>query len=154
MKKGVDGVLIDPWNQLDHLQKPYQREDQYLSEQLKDVKRFALLNSVVYNIVAHPVKQQREADKSLPPVDMYDISGGAMWEIKSDPSFLIIALIITSKKTSPEVKIYVQKIKRRRTGGKPGDFDIVDELGYKKVCRSSKYGSVLTILNDQAQRNQ
>jgi hypothetical protein len=30
--KGVDGVVIDPWNQLDHNQKAYQREDQYLSE--------------------------------------------------------------------------------------------------------------------------
>ena len=33
LKKGVDGVMIDPFNQLDHLQKPYQREDQYLSEE-------------------------------------------------------------------------------------------------------------------------
>ena len=125
LKKGVDGVLIDPWNQLDHLQKPYQREDQYLSEQLKDVKRFALLNSVVYNIVAHPVKQQREADKSLPPVDMYDISGGAMWANKSDSIISYYRPNHHIKKTSPEVKIYVQKIKRRRTGGKPGDFDML-----------------------------
>src|SRR5712692_563022 len=54
LKKGIDGVMIDPFNQLDHLQKPYQREDQYLSEILKDIKRFALLNNVCYNIVAHP----------------------------------------------------------------------------------------------------
>lgn len=124
LKKGIDGVLIDPFNQLDHVQKPYQREDQYLSETLKDVKRFALLNCVSYNIVAHPVKQQREQDKSLPPVDMYDISGGAMWANKSDNIISYYRPNHHKDKTSPEVRIYIQKIKRRRTGGKPGEFDI------------------------------
>jgi twinkle protein len=124
LKKGIDGVLIDPFNQLDHVQKPYQREDQYLSETLKDIKRFALLNCVSYNIVAHPVKQQREQDKSLPPVDMYDISGGAMWANKSDNIISYYRPNHHLDKTSPEVRIYIQKIKRRRTGGKPGEFDM------------------------------
>jgi twinkle protein len=132
LKKGIDGVLIDPFNQLDHVQKPYQREDQYLSETLKDIKRFALLNCISYNIIAHPVKQQREPDKSMPPVDMYDIAGGAMWANKADN---IISYYRTNhhvNKTSPEVKIYIQKIKRRRTGGKPGDFDILMNWDIKR----------------------
>ncbi len=124
LKKGIDGVLVDPFNQLDHIQKPYQREDQYLSETLKDVKRFALLNSVSYNIVAHPVKQQKDSDKSLPPVDMYDISGGSMWANKSDNIISYYRPNHHIDKTSPEVKIYIQKLKRRRTGGKPGDFEM------------------------------
>lgn len=124
LKKGIDGVLVDPFNQLDHIQKPFQREDQYLSEVLKDVKRFALLNSVSYNIVAHPVKQQRDSDKSLPPVDMYDISGGAMWANKSDNIVSYYRPNHHVDKTSPEVKIFIQKLKRRRTGGKPGDFEM------------------------------
>lgn len=123
LKKGIDGALVDPWNQLDHVQKTFQREDQYLSEALKDVKRFALLNCISYNIVAHPVKQQRDADKSLPPVDMYDISGGAMWANKSDNIVSYYRPNHHINKTSPEVRIYIQKIKRRRTGGKPGEFD-------------------------------
>src|SRR5690606_38268871 len=124
MKKGVDGVLIDPWNQLDHVQKPYQREDQYLSESLKDVKRFALLNSVSYNIIAHPVKPTRDQDKSYPPVDMYDISGGSMWANKSDQIVSYHRPNHHIDKSSPEVTVYVQKVKRKRTGGKPGSFDI------------------------------
>lgn len=124
LKKGVDGVLIDPFNQLDHVQKPYQRDDQYLSEMLKDIKRFALLNAVSYNIITHPVKQQRDQDKSYPPVDMYDIAGGAMWANKSDNIISYYRPNHHVDKTSPEVQIYVQKIKRRRTGGEPGDFPI------------------------------
>lgn len=124
LKKGVDGVLIDPFNQLDHIQKPYQREDQYLSEVLKDIKRFSLLNYVSYNIIAHPVKQQRDADKSYPPVDMYDVAGGAMWANKSDNIISYYRPNHHVNKVSPEVKVFIQKIKRKRTGGEPGDFDI------------------------------
>jgi len=124
LKKGIDGVLVDPFNQLDHVQKPYQREDQYLSETLKDVKRFALLNGISYNIVAHPVKQQRDQDKSIPPVDMYDIAGGAMWANKTDNIISYYRPNHHTNKTSPEVVVYLQKVKRRRTGGKPGEFNI------------------------------
>jgi len=83
-KKGLDGVMIDPFNQLDSMQKSYQREDQYLSMILKDVKRFALLNSVCYNIIAHPKNPSYKEDKSLPVADMYDLAGGAMWGNKVD----------------------------------------------------------------------
>jgi twinkle protein len=78
LKKGVDGVMIDPFNQLDSNQKAYQREDQYLSEILKDVKRFALLNNVVYVIVAHPKNPSHQNGQPLPIVDTYDIAGGAI----------------------------------------------------------------------------
>src|ERR1700742_1418699 len=85
LKKGIDGVMVDPFNQLDHLQKPYQREDQYLSEILKEVKRFALLNNIVYNIIAHPKSPTYIGQtKQLPIVDMYDIHGGSMWGNKVD----------------------------------------------------------------------
>jgi len=124
LKKGVDGVLLDPWNQLDHVQKPYQREDQYLSESLKDVKRFALLNCISYNIVAHPVKPSRLQDNSFPPVDMYDISGGSMWANKADQIISYHRPNHHVDKTSTDVTVYIQKVKRKRTGGKPGEFNL------------------------------
>ena len=124
LKKGIDGVLVDPWNQLDHIQKPYQREDLYISEALKDVKRFALLNGISYNIIAHPVKPQRLEDRSLPPVDMYDVSGGSMWANKSDNIVSYHRPNHHIDKSSTEVTVYIQKVKRKRTGGKPGQFDI------------------------------
>lgn len=124
LKKGIDGVMIDPFNQLDHLQKAYQREDQYLSQQLKDIKRFSLLNNVCYNIVTHPVKPQKEQDKSLPVVDMYDIAGGAMWGNKTDNILSYYRPQYHVDKNSPEVDIYMQKIKRKRTGGNLGNFSL------------------------------
>lgn len=125
LKKGIDGVLVDPWNQLDHLQKPYQRDDQYLSEALKDVTRFCLLNALSYNIIAHPKNPTYNQDKSLPVVDMYDIAGGAMWGNKV---FNIVSYYrpnFHSNKSDPAVDVYIQKIKRKRTGGQHGDFSLV-----------------------------
>ena len=125
LKKGIDGVLVDPLNQLDHLQKPYQREDQYLSELYKDIKRFALLNNVSYNIIAHPKNPTYNSDKSLPVVDMYDIAGGAMSGNKMDNIISYHRPRFHEDKNSPEVQVYIQKLKRKRTGGKLGDFPMV-----------------------------
>lgn len=124
LKKGVDGVMIDPFNQLDSMQKAYQREDQYLSEILKDVKRFALLNNVVYVVIAHPKNPNHQAGQPLPVVDMYDIAGGAMWGNKSDQILSYYRPNFHVNKNSPEVTIYVQKLKRKRTGGQLGQFDL------------------------------
>jgi twinkle protein len=134
MKKGVDGVMIDPFNQLDHTFKAYQREDQYLSEVLKNIKRFALLNSVCYNIISHPVKPQRNQDKSLPPVDVYDVAGGAMWGNKADNIISYHRPNHHVDKTSPDVEIYVQKVKRRRTGGQLGNFALKMIWSKKRFC--------------------
>lgn len=132
MKKGVDGVMIDPFNQLDHIQKSFQREDQYLSDVLKTIKRFALLNNVSYNIIAHPVKPKREEDKSLPVVDMYDIAGGAMWGNKTDNIISYYRPDFHKDKNSPNVSIHIQKVKRKRTGGQMGEFNLVFNWNKKR----------------------
>ena len=124
LKKGLDGVLVDPFNQLDHLQKAYQREDQYLSAILKDIKRFALLNQITYNIIAHPKNPSYNQDRSLPVADMYDIAGGAMFGNKVDQIISYHRPRFHEDKNSPEVEVYIQKLKRKRTGGKLGSFSL------------------------------
>lgn len=124
MKKGVDGVLIDPWNQLDHVQKAYQREDQYLSQMLKDVKRFALLNNVSYNIIAHPKTPTYGEGKQLPVVDMYDLYGGSMWGNKVDQLVTYHRPNWHVDKNDQSVEIHIQKVKRKRTGGTQGKCDL------------------------------
>jgi twinkle protein len=147
MKKGIDGVFLDPWNQIDHIQKAYQREDQYLSQQLKDVKRFALHNAISYNIIAHPVKTQRESDKSYPPVDMYDIAGGAMFANKVDQVISYYRPDYHIDKKSPRVQVFLQKVKRKRTGGQVGDFELrlnwstkrfIDPVSGEAFCNPQK----------------
>jgi twinkle protein len=125
LKKGLDGVMIDPFNQLDSMQKAYQREDQYLSNILKDIKRFALLNGICYNIIAHPKSPSYKEDRSLPVADMYDLAGGAMWGNKTDNILSYYRPRFHEDKNSKEVEIWIQKIKRKRTGGQLGHFDLI-----------------------------
>lgn len=139
LKKGIDGVMIDPFNQLDHLQKAYQREDQYLSSTLKDIKRFALLNSVAYCIIAHPKNPTYNQDRSLPVVDMYDLHGGSMWGNKADQIISYYRPRFHEDKNSPEVEVYIQKLKRKRTGGKLGSFSII--LDWKRKRYSNHLGT-------------
>ena len=145
LKKGLDGVMIDPFNQLDSMQKGFQREDQYLSSVLKDIKRFSLLNGICYNIVAHPKSPSYKEDRSLPVADMYDLAGGAMWGNKLDNILSYYRPRFHEDKNSREVEIHVQKLKRKRTGGKLGHFDMfldwktkrfVDPFSLQPFCDS------------------
>ena len=124
LKKGVDGVMIDPFNQLDKNQKAYERDDQYISNTLKDVKRFALLNAVSYNIIMHPKNPTYNQDKSLPVVDMYDIAGGAMTGNKADQIISYYRPNFHIDKNDSSVQVFIQKVKRKRTGGKLGNFNL------------------------------
>ena len=134
LKKGVDGVMIDPFNQLDKNQKPYERDDQYLSETLKDIKRFALLNAVCYNIVAHPKNPIYSNGKELQPVAIYDLAGGAMWGNKCDQITIYHRPRFHEDKNSPEVKIHQIKTKRKRTGGQNGECDLLLLWSQKRFC--------------------
>lgn len=134
LKKGVDGVMIDPFNQIDKEQKPYERDDQFLSNALKVVKRFALLNSVVYNIIAHPKNPSYEKGKELSPVEMYDLAGGAMWGNKCDNITVYHRPNFHVDKNSPEVQIRQIKTKRKRTGGSNGEFDLRLLWAQKRFC--------------------
>lgn len=136
LKKGIDGVMIDPFNQLDKTQKPYERDDQYLSSALKDIKRFALLNNIVYCIIAHPKNPTYNQDRSLPVPDSYDLHGGSMWANKCDQIIAYYRPRFHEDKNSPDVEIYVQKLKRKRTGGKLGSFSLYLNWTKKRYTNS------------------
>jgi len=115
-RHGVKGIVIDPWNELIHTQMPGEREDQYLSRQLRQVRRFNEMNGTHAWIVNHP--HAIDADKvsgQYPIVKGYDMNGGAMWLNKS--SALISVWRDLLDPIAP-VKVCVQKAKTRRIGGR------------------------------------
>jgi len=124
LKKGLDGVMIDPFNQLDKTQKAHERDDQYMSVVFKEIKRFALLNHVCYNIVMHPKNPAPSNGNALPVVGPYDIAQGAMTANKVDQ---ILSYYRPNFHTNPldsRVEIYSKKVKRRRNGGKLGMIEL------------------------------
>ena len=85
LRTGIKGVVIDPWNYIEHKVPDGQTETQYISEALTLIKEFALKNDVHVFLVAHPRKLMRDVKtKQYPIVTMYDISGSAHFFNKTD----------------------------------------------------------------------
>lgn len=51
---GIRGLVIDPYNELDHQRPTYMTETEYVSQMLTKIKRFAQYHEVHVWLVAHP----------------------------------------------------------------------------------------------------
>jgi hypothetical protein len=123
-----------------------------LSIELKNVKRFALHNKLCYIIINHPTKPTREADKSYPPVDMYMMAGGARWGNKADAIMSYYRPNWHVDKNDSMVKIFIDKIKRKRTGGKQGDMDMKYHFPTRRFVDPVTNVSPLDPLNERMLR--
>jgi hypothetical protein len=117
----ADIVCIDPWNNLLH---DFVREDSYLSNQFSKVKRFAVKNNVVFNIVAHPKSVNIEEGKPYPICKPYHLSGGAMWNNKMDMILSMHRPNYHSDIADPSCELHSVKIRNRKLNGYPGTCDM------------------------------
>lgn len=127
-RKGIKGVVIDPWNELDHSRSQNLTETEYISQCLSKIRRFARDNNVHVFLVAHPVKLKKEKNEQgimvyMPPTP-YDISGSSHWRNKADNAITVFRPDVTKENST--VQIHIQKI-RFKNNGKPG----VIELNYE-----------------------
>lgn len=114
---GINGLVLDPWNELDHQFGRGQSETQYISECLSRIRRFARHHGVHVWILAHPAKMQRAnvgpyAGK-YPPVRPYDINGSAAWYAKADNC---ISIWRDVDEDSHTLELHIQKIRHRAVG--------------------------------------
>lgn len=127
---GIQGFLIDPWNELDHNYPDRMTEQQYLSESLSKVRRFSRQNKVHTTIVAHPTKLLKEKGGAyvgkVGPPTAHDIFGGSMWNNKPDN---ILCIWRDQDDETLPVEIHSQKIRFRGDGCSPG----VAYLRYEKA---------------------
>jgi twinkle protein len=110
-RHGVKGVVIDPWNELDHLYEG-KTEAQYLSEKLTKIRRFARENAARVWIVAHPKNLSKDLDGVYRPPTMYEISGGAHWRNEADNGICIHR----PDSQSHIAEIIIQKIRFKEVG--------------------------------------
>lgn len=128
IKFRVDGVVIDPFNQIFHDRKNITREDYYLEESLADLTKFAQQNDVYFFIVAHPTANITIESGNMNAPTMYNISGGAMWANKMH-NILIYHRPFAI--TNPDDKAYTfksEKIKKQKIVGKKGSFQAEYDL--------------------------
>lgn len=111
---GIRGLVIDPWNELDHSRNSQVSETTYISECLTKVRRFARLYDVHIWIVAHPTKLEKKADGKYPVATPYDIAGGAHWRNKADNAISVYRNVDEDDRDVSDV--YIQKIRFKEVG--------------------------------------
>lgn len=112
-RHGVNGLIIDPWNEIEHMQDKGEREDLYISKQLSRLRRFARRNGIHIWLVAHPQKLTKDKDTGdYKPPTMYEISGGAQWRNKADMGICVHRPDMQSDIT----EVYVQKVRFKYEG--------------------------------------
>ena len=111
LQYGIKGLVIDPWNEVEHCLERGEREDMYISRQLTKIRRFARFNGIHIWVVAHPTKLTKNSSGNYDPPTMYDISGGAHWRNKADNGICVYRDFNTNTTT-----IIVQKIRFREIG--------------------------------------
>ncbi|KAM7500468.1 hypothetical protein LguiA_024882 [Lonicera macranthoides] len=115
LRHGVNGLVVDPYNELDHQRRDSQTETEYVSQLLTKVKRFAQHHSCHVWFVAHP-RQLQQWDGS--PPNMYDISGSAHFINKCDNGVVIHRN--RDPKSGPIDQVCVRKV-RNKVAGNIGD---------------------------------
>lgn len=131
VKEGIDGVDIDPFNQMSNNYAGFAGRDKYLEWVLTDFARFAIINDVYFWIVNHPTKLQKQSDGNYPCPDVFDISDGAMWNNKSDNILVYHRPFAQTDPQNPICEFHSKKIRRQKTVGKKG-FIIFEMLFAKR----------------------
>lgn len=113
-QRGINGIVLDPWNEIEHQFDDKTTETKYISETLSVFRRFARNHNVHLWIVAHPrmLMPRKDSDKEPVPTP-YQIAGSAHWNNKADN---IITVWRDRASDGQEVEIHVQKVRKKRVG--------------------------------------
>lgn len=107
------GVIIDPWNQLEHYRPSNMNETEYVSQTLSHVIERVREYNIHLWLVAHPAKMQRDRDGKYPVPTPRDISGSAHFWNKADNC---ITVYRDFSQESQDVEIHVQKVRHKHIG--------------------------------------
>lgn len=122
---GLKGLVLDPWNEIDHQYGGRYSETQYISECLSKIRRFARYHQVHVWIVAHPTKMLKATSGKYagkyPPPRPYDVSGSSHWYAKPDNCLCVWRDV---DEDSPAIEVHIQKV-RYRAVGRPGLIDLL-----------------------------
>lgn len=111
VKYGIRGLLIDPWNKLEHNIEKGDNETTYISKQLDKIIRFNQRHGVLSIVIAHPTKIRKDKSGLFEVPNLYDISGSSNWFNKPD-----IGVTFYRNYTTKLSEIHVQKMKYTHLG--------------------------------------
>eukprot|EP00850_Spirogloea_muscicola_P005179 SM000023S07635 [mRNA] locus=s23:652603:658904:+ [translate_table: standard] len=113
LRYGIRGLVIDPYNELDHQRPTRQTETEYVSSMLTKVKRFAQHHDCHVWFVAHP--KQLQVWRGGAP-GLYDISGSAHFVNKCDNGIVIHRNRDKERGPLDHVEVLVRKVRNKAAG--------------------------------------
>ena len=137
------GLVIDPWNEIEHWRDRNISETEYISQTLSYVRGWAKHHKVHVWIVAHPQKLRRDDSGKLPIPRPDSISGSQNWWNKADNAITVHRALDDPQ--SRRVEIHVQKVRFSHVG----QVGIAD-LNYDRV--TGRYHELLVGVSGYAGR--
>ena len=109
---GIQGLVIDPYNEIEHNRAPGEQETDYISKMLSKLKKFAQTYGIHIWMVAHPAKQYKDKEGKYAVPSLYDISGSANWVNKTD-----FGIVIHRGEDIANIsEIYLKKVRFKHEG--------------------------------------
>ena len=115
-KYGCNGLVIDPYNEVDASRKGSYREDEHIRDFISKCKRFAKMYDITTWVVAHPTKMPKQDSGGYSPPTAYDISGAAHWHNQADAVVTVHRDFQTNT-----IQVITRKIREQGLYGKIGE---------------------------------
>lgn len=124
LRKEAQILVVDPWNEMDHLRPPDMSQTDYVGFAIKQFKRLAKKYRVHVIVAAHPAKLGRLKDGKYPVPSLYDIADSSHWSNKPEVGIVVHRDDITKTETHIRiVKVRYSEI------GKPGEVVGLYDVG-------------------------
>ena len=114
-KFGCNGIVIDPYNEVDASRKGSYREDEHIRDFISKCKRFCKMHDITTWVVAHPTKLQKENNAYQAP-SAYDISGAAHWHNQADA-----VVVVHRDFDNNSIQVITRKIREQGMYGQIGE---------------------------------
>jgi twinkle protein len=111
-KKGINILVIDPWNNLEHTKNKGESDTDYTGRVLYELTKFGKKNNCLVHLVAHPTKMKRQANGLFEVPNMYDINGSANFYNRADYGISIYRYF----GDDPRIDFNVLKVKWKHLG--------------------------------------
>jgi len=118
LRFGINGLIIDPFNQISADREGNKREDEHIRDIIAKCQQFARNHQVWVCMVAHPHKLHRNDAGVIPPPDLYQVSGSAHWANMAD-----VGLVIHRDFEDNITKIITRKIREQGVYGEIGQAE-------------------------------
>ena len=121
--KGINALIIDPYNTVQHKMRNGEREDLYISRFMSELKMFALDHSISVHLVAHQVTPQKDDSGRYYKPDVNRVKGGGTFADKADNVMFIWRPDRGLDFSSTNVTFGSQKIKKQKLVGRPQEIE-------------------------------